>query len=144
MRLVMHKTWIVIGYLATLAMMRKIWIAIMCFAGALAVAELGVVAQDGGHPNLTSSSVPTLTAGCNGAGTNLTGATDAHGTITGQTAVATTCTLTFGTAFGAAPDCTVMGISSPLTGAVTVAAGSLVVNFASTANYKFSYICLGA
>jgi len=97
----------------------------------------------GGHLGFVSSSTPTLTAGCNGAGSVVSG-TDVSGTITGQTAAATTCTLTFGTAFGAAPNCVAMGQSSPLTGAATPATGTLVVNFASTANYKFSYYCPGA
>jgi hypothetical protein len=64
-------------------------------------------------------------------------------TATGQTAAATTCTFTWGTAYGSRVDCVAMGQSSPLTGAATPSTGSLVVNFASTANYKFSYLCPG-
>ena len=99
-------------------------------------------AATAGHMSFASSSVPTLTAGCNGAGSVVSGS-DLSGTITGQTAAATTCTLTFGTVFAAAPRCVVTGLTSPLTGAVTPAAATLVVNFASTANYQFNYFCPG-
>lgn len=94
-----------------------------------------------GHLKMTGGT-PSLTAGCNGAGSSVSG-TDIHGTVTGQTAAATTCTLTFGNAYSAAPDCVAMGISSPLTGTATPGTGTLVVNFASTANYKFTYFCPG-
>lgn len=95
------------------------------------------------HLNVTASVAPTLTAGCNGAGTVVTGS-NAHGTATGQTAAATTCTLTFANSgFGATPDCVVSGLTSPLTGAITPSTTTLVVNFASTANYKFSWHCFG-
>ena len=98
----------------------------------------------GGHLGYAGSgSAPSLTAGCNGAGSSVTG-TDIAGTVTGQTAAATTCTLTFGTAFAATPFCTVSGQNSPLTGAFTPSTSTLVVNFASTANYKWSYTCYGA
>lgn len=106
------------------------------------------VFDNNAHSAVTAQSVaPTLTAGCNGAGSSIAGgggvANDTHGTVTGQTAAATTCTLTFGVAFTNTPDCIVTGLSSPLTGAVTVSTTTLVVNFGSTANYKFSYMCRG-
>lgn len=100
------------------------------------------IAPSNGHIPLTGGSAPTLTAGCNGAGNAVSG-TDAAGTITGQTAAATTCTLTFGTAYSTAPNCVASGQSSPLTGAFTVSASTIVVNFGSTANYKWSYVCFG-
>jgi hypothetical protein len=89
------------------------------------------------------ATAPTITAGCTGAGSAITG-TDMAGTVTGSTAAVTTCTVTFGTAYAAAPNCAITGLSSPLTGAITVAAGTIVTNFASTANYKWSYVCHGA
>lgn len=95
------------------------------------------------HISITQATAPSLTAGCNGAGSSVSG-NDYYGTVTGQTAAATTCTLTFGTAFAAAPACTATGLTSPLTGAVTPGTGTLVVNFASTATYKFTYSCPGA
>jgi hypothetical protein len=96
-----------------------------------------------GHMAVTASAAPTLTAGCNGAGNAITG-NNAHGTATGQTAAATTCTLTFANSgFMATPDCNVTGLSSPLTGAITPTTTTLVVNFASTANYKFTWHCFG-
>ena len=94
------------------------------------------------HIKVTASVAPTLTAGCNGAGSSVSG-NDTHGTATGQTAAATTCTLTFAVAYAATPDCVVSGQSSPLTGAFTPSTATLVVNFASTANYKFTWHCYG-
>ncbi len=95
----------------------------------------------------TQATVPSITAGCNGAGSSITGgagaARDLHGTVTGQTAAATTCTITFGTPYTNTPDCAASGLTSPLTGAITPSTTTLVVNFASTANYKWSYVCMG-
>lgn len=107
-------------------------------------AQEAMLVQHNGHISMTAQNqaAPTLTAGCNGAGSAVSGS-DANGTITGQTAAATTCTLTFGAAYATAPNCAITGLSSPLTGAITVGTGSLVVNFASTANYKWSYVCFG-
>lgn len=95
-----------------------------------------------GHAKVIASTSPTLTAGCNGAGQVISGG-DTHGTITGQTTASTSCTLTFANAYAAAPDCVVSGLTAPLTGAVTVGTGTLVVNFASVANFKWSYHCFG-
>lgn len=101
------------------------------------------LAPSNGHVPITGGSAPTLTAGCNGAGSVISG-TDAAGTITGQTAAATTCTLQFGTVYAAAPNCVASGQTTPLTGAFTPSTTTLVVNFASTANYKWSYVCFGS
>jgi len=100
------------------------------------------VATNNGHTTYTGTA-PTLTAGCNGAGQVISGS-DTAGTITGQTAASTSCTLTFATAYGAAPNCVASGQTAPLTGAITVGTGTLVVNFPSTANFKWSYICFGS
>jgi hypothetical protein len=86
-------------------------------------------------------SAPTITAGCNGAGSSISGS-DLAGTVTGQTAAATTCTITFNSAYASAPYCTPVGVSSPLTGAITTTTTTLQVNFASTANYVFNYNCV--
>jgi hypothetical protein len=109
--------------------------AIGTSGGALALSP------NNGHVRATGTT-PTLSAGCNGAGSSVSG-NDMHGTVTGQTAAATTCTLTFAAAYAAAPDCVTTGLTSPLTGAVTPATGTLVVNFASTPTYKWSYVCFG-
>lgn len=83
---------------------------------------------------------PTISAGCNGAGSSIIGS-DIAGTVTGQTAAATTCTILFNVAYANTPHCTASGQSSPLTGALTPSTTTLVVNFGSTANYKWSYNC---
>lgn len=97
-------------------------------------AHLGVTAQ---------ATAPTITAGCSGAGSAVgTGSSDAHGWITGSTAAATTCTITFGTAFTNRPACTVSGEQSAIL-TMTPGTATLVVTFASTANYKFDWVCMG-
>lgn len=97
-------------------------------------AHFGVSAQ---------ATAPTITAGCNGAGSSVgTNSADNHGWITGQTAAATTCTITFGTGFGARPACVVSGEQSAIL-TMTPGASTLVVTFASTASYKFDWVCHG-
>lgn len=104
----------------------------------------GLVFDQNSHVSTKQATAPTITAGCNGAGSSVgTGSTDTYGTITGQTTAATTCTITFGTAFANVPHCVTSGQTSPLTGAMTPSTSTLVVNFASTANYKWSYHCMG-
>jgi hypothetical protein len=108
-----------------------------------------IVFDDKGHLAVTNqSALPTVTAGCNGAGFNISGGVgqgrDMHATVTGQTAAATTCTVTFGGSFGNSPDCVASGLTSPLTGAITVTTTTLQVNFASTANYKWTFHCFGS
>lgn len=86
---------------------------------------------------------PTLTAGCNGAGSAVDPlSTDTAGLITGQTAAATTCTLTFANAYTNAPYCVVSGQQSDTT-VMTPGTTTLVVSFASTASMKINYICFG-
>lgn len=94
-----------------------------------------------GHAGMVGVA-PTLTAGCNGAGSSVTG-TDVHGRVVGQTAAATTCTLTFAQGYAVAPQCVVTGLTAPLTGAVAITTTTLVVNFGSVANFNFTYNCLG-
>jgi len=123
-----------------------------------ATRNISVTGSNGGNPTLSTTAggltitpttphtnwggtTPTLTAGCNGAGSSVSGS-DTAGTVTGQTAAATTCTLTFNTAFGAAPRCVASGEQSALT-AITPGTGTLVVTFASTANFKWDYVCFG-
>jgi len=101
-----------------------------------------VISPKNAHTNFSGGTAPSLTSGCNGAGSSVSGS-DTAGTIIGQTVAVTTCTLTFGTAYSGTPNCVASGQSSPLTGAFTVSTATLVVNFASTANYKWSYICFG-
>jgi hypothetical protein len=83
---------------------------------------------------------PTLTAGCNGAGSSVTG-NNQGGTVVGQTAAATTCTLTFaGTGFSVEPACIVAGESGAISNYIT-SNTTLVVNFPSTGGFAFKYVC---
>jgi hypothetical protein len=97
----------------------------------------------GGHATYAGSGVaPTVTAGCNGTGGAISG-TDISGTVGNQTASATSCTVTFGTAFSAAPRCVVSGHQvAPTT--VVPSTGTLVINFTSTANAVFDWVCYGS
>lgn len=97
----------------------------------------------GSHFLPIGGAAPTLTAGCNGAGSSVDSlSTDTAGLITGQTAAATTCTVTFGNAYTNAPYCVVSGQQSDIT-VMTPSTTTLVVSFASTASFKFNYICFG-
>jgi hypothetical protein len=104
-------------------------------------AQIAVSATGGHLTYANSGSAPTLTAGCNGGGSAISG-TDISGTVTGQTAAATSCTVTFGTAFGATPRCTPTGRTTPVT-SYTPGTGTLVINFASTASAVFDWTCYG-
>lgn len=95
------------------------------------------------HLLVSSTNVPTLTAGCSGAGSSVaSNSSDFAGNATGQTAAATTCTITFANAFSVTPSCVVTGDQSQPT-AITRGTSTLVVTFASTANYRFSWNCVG-
>jgi hypothetical protein len=96
----------------------------------------------------TQATAPTLTAGCNGAGSSVAaGSTDITGTFTTQTGAATTCTLTFNVGFSAAPTCLFTDGNASVTpisyssGAVT--GSTAVVDFASASNRVVQYLCIG-
>lgn len=92
------------------------------------------------------TTTPTLSAGCNGSGASISGSDNA-GTITTQTASATTCTITFANTFLNAPTCVFTdgrASTSPLAfsaGATT--ATTAIVDFASGASLKINYVCIG-
>lgn len=85
---------------------------------------------------------PTLTAGCNGAGSSVVGNNNA-GTVVGQTAPATTCTLTFaGSGFNAIPSCAILPTSQAAwTTAPSFNTTTITTTFPSTANYSWLYLC---
>jgi hypothetical protein len=87
-----------------------------------------------------SGSTPALTAGCNGAGSSING-NDNAGQVTGQTAAATTCTLTFAKAYASQPSCVASGTSGALTGQVVATTTTLTVNFASAGGFIWNYHC---
>jgi hypothetical protein len=86
---------------------------------------------------------PTLTGGCNGAGSSISG-TDVAGTVGNQTAAATSCVVTFANSgYTAAPRCTASGQTVAPTSVVS-STTTLTINFASTATAVFNWICVGA
>lgn len=95
-----------------------------------------------GHFTMAGASTPTLTGGCNGAGSSVSG-NDLKGVVTGQTAAATTCTLTFARAYSTTPVCITQGNTTPLTGLNNNTASVITVSFNSTANFIWSYVCFG-
>lgn len=92
----------------------------------------------------TGTNAPTLTAGCNGSGSSITG-TNGLFTVVGQTSAATTCTVTFATpvSWSNAPLCNFQGYQSAITSVNAISTSSVQVTFASTANYKFTGQCNG-
>jgi len=94
--------------------------------------SIGHIASQGSTPALSSCGTsPTLD----------TGSTDFAGSYTTGSA-ATTCTITFGTAYAAAPSCSVdaNGNATQPTFTVSQTAITVTVDIAST---KYSYICVG-
>jgi len=94
----------------------------------------------GGHAAMTSNTSPTLGV-CNGSGSSLSGS-DVIGAVTGQTAAATSCTVTFATAFANPPFCVVGGENQAIS-TYAATASVLTVNFASKAGQQFVYYCFG-
>lgn len=107
----------------------------------------GLTSDIAGHIRIGAggAAAPTITAGCNGAGSAVrSDSTDFSGHITGQTAAATTCTVTFSQSFLSTvpPKCVVSGETvAPTT--VVPTASTLVINFASTASAVFDWVCVG-
>ncbi|HEX9613606.1 MAG TPA: hypothetical protein VGA05_08330 [Candidatus Bathyarchaeia archaeon] len=89
-----------------------------------------------------SGTAPTLTAGCNGAGSAGVTGTDNAGLINGQTAAATTCTVTFAKTYTTAPFCTANGVNGAVT-LLSTTTTALVIVFPSTAGWFGSFICVG-
>lgn len=130
--------------------MRKIasfiFASLFFVSGAFAQVAQGVAPFASGNVGshfLPVGPAPIPSGGCSGAGASLSAnANDSNGTVTGTTAANTTCTLTFANAYTVAPDCSATGITSALL-TMTVTTTTLVVTYASTATFKWSYICLG-
>ena len=90
-------------------------------------------------PTITTAAV---TAGCNGAGVAVSaGSSQQSFRMTGQTSVATTCTITWPVTWSAQPRCILMGETTPVLTVTTMSTTSLVWTFASTANAIFDVYC---
>lgn len=99
-----------------------------------------------GHLQLIPQTAPTISAGCNGAGSSVNaGSNDVWGGIQGQTTAVGTCTIQFGNAFAVGkPNCVVTGEQSqPLTVGFPDLQ-HMVITFTSVANYRFAWFCGGA
>ena len=105
--------------------------------------------QNGGlfSVSLNSGTSPTLTAGCNGAGSSVAaGSTDNRGTFTGQTTATASCTLTFNHTWPQAPFCVATDGSGGTTknpiSVGTASTTAVSFYFASTANQVVNYMCM--
>lgn len=101
----------------------------------------------GGHLSIKGGTAPTLTAGCNGAGSSVAATSnDTRGNFTSQSSAATTCTLHFNVAFGTAPFCHCWDANSSTTpvgcSVGTVNTTDAVFDFASTASRVWGYECI--
>ncbi len=97
----------------------------------------------------TGGTAPTISAGCNGAGSSVTaGSTNNRGQITTQTSATTTCTISFSAAgaWAQTPFCVVGDSQAQITPAAysvgATSTSSFVVDFVSAANDKFNYVCM--
>lgn len=96
------------------------------------------------HMLILQATAPTLTAGCNGTGSAITtGSTDMAGEFTTQNTGTTTCTVTFGQAYTAAPKCTASGSSDTTTGTIAVVptASTIVFTYSSVTSKKIMWVC---
>jgi hypothetical protein len=103
----------------------------------------------GGHLASGATAIPTLTAGCNGAGSSIS-ATSGDGLafeVTTQTAASTTCTVTFNRAFAHSPTCICSDHNASITPlGCSVGAegtGTVVLDYASGSNLVWNVICIG-
>lgn len=98
-------------------------------------ASAGLNLTGGAIISSTGGAAPTLTAGCNGAGSGVTaGSTNNRGQLTTQTAASTTCTITWSAAaaWPQAPFCVFFGTPGLVPGAC------------STSTCAFSYTSISA
>jgi hypothetical protein len=90
-----------------------------------------------------ATAVQPVLSGCGTTPTLAAGSTDLSGTVTMGTA-ATGCVITFGTAFTAAPSCTVTWRATPLASqSYTVSASAITTTQTSTSNNLLDYTCIG-
>ena len=112
--------------------------------GQIAVTSGAVSLPAGAALQSTGGTAPTLTAGCNGAGSSVTaGSTNNRGKITTQTAASTSCTITWSASgvWNQAPFCVFMGTPGLTPGACTTS--TCVVNFTSiSAATPITYLCM--
>jgi hypothetical protein len=112
--------------------------------------NIGIATTAGGIISATGGTAPTLTAGCNGAGSGVTaGSTNNRGIITTQTAASTTCTITWSAAaaWPQAPFCIFYDANASITPKIysTGACGTAtcVVDYASVAvATPVGYLCM--
>jgi hypothetical protein len=96
-----------------------------------------------GQLRLPAGTAPIAGSGCGGS-PSVTG-TDSFGTVTIGSAPSTSCTITFGTAFGAVPNC----FANDNTTNTAINVGSLttahfIINGSVVAGDKIAYLCIGA
>lgn len=87
-----------------------------------------------------SGDVPVLSS-CGGAVAGDAGSTDTAGTVT-QGGTVTTCTITFGTAFTAAPACIVSDLTATRASMASTATTTAITVTGITASDKLAWICI--
>lgn len=90
--------------------------------------------------NIATSNVPVLSA-CGGAVAGDAGSTDTAGTVT-QGGTVTTCTITFGSAYTAAPTCIVSDLTGTRASMATAITASAIAVTGITASDKLAWICI--
>jgi hypothetical protein len=108
------------------------------------VSDTGVLTTAGtiinGHVTMQGAIAPTVSA-CGTSPSLSATASDTKGTIT-EGAMATGCTLTFGSAFTTAPDCVISSANgAPFTGYTTNTAALTITNASASGN-KYTYHCI--
>jgi hypothetical protein len=102
-----------------------------------------VLALDGNaHANF-GGTAPTPGGSCGTSPTMTSGSTDSAGQLNVGTGSPTSCTVTFATAFAAAPFCVVSALTTANMSAYTVSTSAITIT-TTTASAKVNYVCHGA
>lgn len=116
------------------------------FAGTTGTFSGNVALTGGSIFSETGGTAPTLTAGCNGAGSSVaTGSTNNKGQFTTQTAAATTCTITWGASatWPQSPFCTFTGNLLGVVPPTAPGTSTYVITFTATAAaIVVNYTCM--
>ena len=122
---------------------------IVTLSGSIASTTGAIGPSGGGVLQSYGGTAPTVTAGCNGAGSGVTGSNSAFQLTTQSSGAATTCTVSFSASgpFHAAPICVCDDASASITppaysiGAVSTS--TIVIDFASATSAVLNCVCIG-
>ena len=120
-------------------MLKRLFHATVALAFTAGVSYAAIYSLNFDRLQPSTASVPVLSA-CGGTTAGDTGSSDTAGTAT-QGGTVTTCTITFGTAFAAAPSCIVSDLTGTRASMGTTIATTGISITGITASDKLAWIC---